>query len=154
MEWTAQPLHPGQCHYLLKPRARYGAEPPATNLHAQGDLLQFRRCNRWICEWCARDDGPPVFCRVCPEDQKQGDRLAGMSTVDATRGNQGAGKGRSPLAGKGVITMEGAQKLHRRADEQSRKAGCRTFVTAQGMQDAKGQGRSMHEEVRDVAGCQ
>ena len=74
-----------------------------------------------------------------------------MSLVDPTR-SKGAGKGKSPLAGKGPITRQVAQDIHRYADEQSRAAVGRAFVTSQGMQDSKGRGRSMHQEVRHHLG--
>ena len=54
---------------------------------------------------------------------------------------QGGREGKSPLAGKGPITREVAQKIHRFADEQSRIAF-----------SAKGRGRTMHQEVRDRLG--
>ena len=32
------------------------------------DILQMCvDCNRWLCRWCCRDDGPPHKCRQCPE---------------------------------------------------------------------------------------
>ena len=81
------PLAPPQCHFLVEPLARFGAAPPEVEQHAPGELLQCARCNRWICAWCARDDG----------------RFPGMSLVDPLR-SKGTGKGRSPLAGQGSIT--------------------------------------------------
>ena len=78
---------------------------------------------------------------------QQGGRFPGMSLVDPVRG-KGKGKGKSPLAGKGPITRQVAEDLHRYADEQSRAAVGQAFVTSQGMEDSKGMGRSMHQEVR------
>ena len=78
----------------------------------------------------------------------KGGRFPGMSLVDPVHG-KGSGKGgKSPLAGKGPITRQVAEDLHRYADEQSRAAVGQAFVTSQGMEDSKGRGRSMHQEVR------
>ena len=77
----------------------------------------------------------------------QGGRFPGMSLVDPLR-SKGKGKGKSPLAGQGPITRQVARDLHTYADEQSRAAPGRAFVTSQGMEDSKGRGRSMHQEVR------
>ena len=77
----------------------------------------------------------------------EGGRFPGMSLVDPTR-SKGAGKGKSPLAGQGPMTRQVAHDIHRHADEQSRAVGGRAFVTAQGLEDSKGRGRSMHQEVR------
>ena len=81
----------------------------------------------------------------------QGGQLPGMSLVDPTRG-KASGKGESPLAGKGPITRELVQDIHRYADEQSRAAVGRAFVTSQGMEDSKGRGHTMHEEVQHHLG--
>ena len=119
--WQPRPPAPAQCHFLLEPLARFGAAPPEGEQHAPGELLQCARCNRWNCAWCARDDGPPTYCLRCPLLMLQGGRLPGMSSVDPTR-SKGAGKGESPLAGKGPITREVAHDIHRYAGEQSRIA--------------------------------
>ena len=132
------PLAPPQCHFLVEPLARFGAAPPEGEQHAPGELLQGTRRNRWICAWCARDDGPPTYCARCPLLMLQGGRFPGMSLVDPLR-SKGTGKGRSPLAGQGPITRQVAEDLHRYADEQSRAAVGRA---------SKGRGRSMHQEVR------
>ena len=145
--WQPGPPAPAQCHFLVEPLARFGAAPPEGEQHAPGELLQCARCNRWICAWCARDDGPPTYCARCPLLMLQGGRFPGMSLVDPVRG-KGKGKGKSPLAGKGPITRQVAEDLHRYADEQSRAAVGQAFVTSQGTQDSKGRGRSMHQEVR------
>ena len=76
----------------------------------------------------------------------QGGRFPGMSLVDPLR-SKGTGMGKSPLAGQGPITRQVAQDMHRYADEQSRAAVGRAFATSQGMEDSKGRGRSMQQEV-------
>ena len=137
--WQPRPPAPAQCHFLLEPLARFGAEPPEGEQHAPGELLQCTRCNRWICAWCARDDGPPTYCARCPLLMLQGGRFPGMSLVDPLR-SKGTGKGKSPLACKGPITRQVAEDLHRYADEQSRAAVGQAFATSQGTQDSKGRG--------------
>ena len=77
--------------------------------------------------------------------------LPRTSLVDPLR-SKGTGKGKSPLAGQGPITRQVAQDMHRYADEQSRAAVGRAFATSQGMEDSKGRGRSMHQEVRHHLG--
>ena len=72
--------------------------------------------------------------------------------VDPTRDHPPGRPGKNPLAGKGPITRQVAQDIHRYADEQSRAAVGRAFVTSQGMEDSKGRGRTMHQEVRDRLG--
>ena len=68
----------------------------------------------------------------------QGGRLPGMSLVDPTRcrvdptrDHPPGRPGKNPLAGKGPITRQVAQDIHRHADEQSRAAVGRAFVTSQ-----------------------
>ena len=81
----------------------------------------------------------------------EGGRFPGKSLVDPVR-SKGTGMGKSPLAGLGPITRQVVLHLHRDADEQSRAADGRAFVTSQGMEDSKGRGRSMHREVRHHLG--
>ena len=71
-------------------------------------------------------------------------------TQIAARGRRRGG--RNPLAGRGPINRQVAQDMHRIADEQSRAAVGRAFVTSQGMEYGKGRGRTMHQEVRDRLG--
>ena len=141
--WQPGPPAPAQCHFLVEPLARFGAAPPEGEQHAPGELLQCARCNRWICAWCARDDGPPTYCIRCPLSMLQGGRFPGMSLVDPTR-SKGAGKGKNPLAGQGLMTRQVAEDFH--------AAVGRAFVTSQGMEDSKGRGRSMQQEVRHHLG--
>ena len=65
-------------------------------------MKQCSACNRWICEFCARDD--MNRCRLCPFLRAQNGQLHPKEVIDVTRGEkaklastllaQGKGKGK------------------------------------------------------------
>jgi len=70
--------------------------------HVNGsDLVECTECYRWLCALCARDDGPPHRCRVCPEVSKRQGNLQGPSLLSPFSGRQGKGKGEKNKGGKG-----------------------------------------------------
>ena len=95
---------------------------------------------------------PSDILHQVPVFDAAGGRFPGKSLVDPNRSKGKAKGGRNPLAGRGLINRQVAQEMHRIADEQSRAAVGRAFVTSQGMTDSKGRGRSMHQEVRHHLG--